>query len=528
MRQLTKHDIKEHLEERIRQDRFQKLSDLPGPEAFEDMEKAVNRIVEALQAKELITVVGDYDVDGVVATTIMSEFFESIGANFESIIPNRFADGYGVSESVLKRCKGSLVITVDNGITAIESAELCKEKEIDLIITDHHEPKAVLPDAYAIINPKKATCTFPYEQICGAQVAWYVCAGIKKALGITADLSRYLDILALAIIADVMPMQEINRSLVKAGLKYLADSRRPAVGVLKNVLNKRFFTSEDVAFYIVPRLNAAGRMESAEIARDFLLAKNDSEAIRYFHLLDGLNQERKSIEQEVLVLAETQVDLEDNVLVVWGEGWHEGTVGIVAARLAEKYEKPAIVLSVIGDEAKGSARSFANINILELIQKQAEYLIGFGGHKGAAGLRMQVQNLAEFKKAIKASFVGPEEQNEELESGLLGILPYVEIDQELLCILDQFEPYGEAAPKPKFLSREGKIKECKIVGKEMKHTSFLIQDESCGALMRAIAFRQEHHCEVDAEIEFSFSVARSSFRNQTFPQLIIERVFKYK
>lgn len=528
MRQLTKQDIKEHLETRIQQDRFQKLSDLPPPEAFDDMDKAVSRIVKAVQTQELITVVGDYDVDGVVATTIMSEFLISIGANFESIIPNRFIDGYGVSESVLERCKGSLVITVDNGITAIESAQLCKKKQIDLIITDHHEPKEQLPDAYAIINPKKVTCTFPYDQICGAQVAWYVCAGIKKVLGVSVDLSQYLDILVLAIIADVMPMQEINRSLVKAGLKYLGDSKRPAIGVLKSVLNKRFFTSEDVAFYIVPRLNAAGRMDSAEIARDFLLAKNDSEAIRYFHLLDGLNQDRKSIEQEVLELAESQVDAEESILVVWGEGWHEGTVGIVAARLAEKYEKPAIVLSVIGNEAKGSARSFANINILELIQVQAEWLVGFGGHKGAAGLKMATHNLVAFKKAINAPGIKPEEQIEELNSDILGVLPYVEIDQELLSILDQFEPYGEAAPKPKFLSSGSRIKECKIVGKEMKHTSFLIQDESCGVAMRAIAFRQEHHCEVNEEIEFSFSVARSNYRNQTFPQLIIEKVFKYK
>jgi len=251
---------------------FLTLKDLPQPSTFKDMDKATERIVRAIQNREKITIIGDYDVDGVTSTTIMKLFFDEIGYPVDWIIPNRFRDGYGLSANIIPRIAGTdLAITVDNGISAVYAAQLCKEQEIELIITDHHMLAPEVPEAYAIIDQKQNECTFPYGEVCGAQIAWYLIASLKNALGLKIGMMPYMELAAIAIIADVMPLQHINRAMVINGIAALSKSSRPAIKAFMEHTQKEELTSEDIAFFLAPILNAAGRMKDASYAVEFLL-----------------------------------------------------------------------------------------------------------------------------------------------------------------------------------------------------------------------------------------------------------------
>ncbi|MEJ2468587.1 MAG: DHHA1 domain-containing protein, partial [Campylobacterales bacterium] len=308
-------------------------------------------------------------------------------------IPNRFTDGYGVSERVLERIDADVVFTVDNGINAFAAAEVCRRRGIDLIITDHHTPSDTLPDVYAVVDPKRSDDHYPFPEICGAQVAWLLMALIKKELRLDIDMGQFLELLALAVIADVMPLVGINRTIVQAGLAQMERSRRPMSVIIKEALGKTKLGAEDIGFQIAPRINAAGRLEDASVALEFLIAEDEQAAFRQFELLTQLNTLRKSIEAEATDEAIALVNPDDRVIVVAHEGWHEGVVGIVAARLVQRFEKPAIVLSVENGIAKGSARSLGNVSIYDLIASQAAFLEKFGGHKMAAGLSLNAEHI---------------------------------------------------------------------------------------------------------------------------------------
>jgi single-stranded-DNA-specific exonuclease len=526
MTPLTKEKIRTHLETRMAHEQCRTLSDLPDPFLFAGMRCATARIQHAIELHETITIVGDYDVDGVIATTILSDFFTHFGIAHHTIIPNRFTDGYGFSKSVLTRCHGSLIITVDNGIAAHETAYLCVQSGKDLIITDHHEPKDTLPPAYAIINPKQHSCPFPYKHICGAQVAWYLCAALKHTMKYTFDLSEYIELLTLSILADVMPLRDMNRCLVKKGLMQLRHSQRPAIQVLRSALNTQHFSTEDLTFFVIPRLNAAGRMGSAEVAKDFLLSPTIDQAFTIFQQLNSLNHQRKFVEKEVLSHAREKVRHTDQVIVVWGEEWHEGTIGIVASRLSEEYQKPAIVFSVSCAQAKGSARSDGSCDILALIATQSKLLSGFGGHKEAAGISMPADQLSTFQANLQHIKEHTRISSDafHLTRTPLGILPYSEIDIELLEILEQHEPYGESAPKPLFLSPKSIVQSSRILGNEIHHTAYTLTDTLSHKTQKAIIFRKKHPLKPNDSIQFSFTLSRNTFQNRSFPQLIIQQI----
>ena len=335
-----------------------KLSDIPNPALLQDAQKSAKLIAEAIHYNKRITVVGDYDVDGVSSTAIMVDFFRQIPYPLEAIIPNRFNDGYGVSPNVLQRIDADLVITVDNGISAIEASLICKERGIDLIITDHHTPGDTLPHAKYIVDPKLSTCQYPFKEICGAQVAWLLLGLVKKELSLDIDMKQFLDILAIAIIADIMPLIDINRTLVKEGLKVLMSSSRPSSIIIRDFLNKSSISSEDIAFQIAARINSAGRLEDASIALEFFTAQNPHAAFKQFEILGQLNELRKETEAECTKEALRCGNPDDNVIVVAKEDWHEGVVGIVAARLVEHFGKPAIILSIKDGVAKGGTERY--------------------------------------------------------------------------------------------------------------------------------------------------------------------------
>ncbi len=521
MRRLSKADIYQTLLERFKEG-FVKLSQIPQPHTLKDMQKAANRIKEAIEKRQKIVVVGDYDVDGVVSTALMHQFFDSINYPITSVIPNRFKHGYGLSKSIVEELEDvDLIITVDNGISAIEAASYCKEMGIDLIITDHHTPSDTLPDAYAIVNPKQKSCNFAYEEICGAQVAWFLIGELKKQMGLSLDMRQFLDLLAIAIVADMMPLRHINRSLLQAGLRYLEESQRPAVKFLRTTLKKSSFNSEDLGFSIAPILNSAGRMEDAQLALQFLLAPSFFEASLYYARLLALNSMRKSEEKRVFEESLAWVKADDAVIVSAGEDWNEGVVGIVAARLVDQFQKPSIVLTKKGSSYKGSARSLGAVDLYGLLQKSATYLDRFGGHKKAAGLALKEHNLEPFRQVINRHAAKlPQELFFEEES-VLGELPFQEIDWELIEILERFAPYGESNPMPKFAAFNVEILEKRLVGEEKNHLLLTLQQN--GSIFRAIKFKHPQPLQ-SSVIDIIYYPVRNIFNNSQNIQLYITKI----
>ena len=521
MKRLTKQDIYQILLDRF-QEGFVRLSDIPQPHTLKDMQKAAKRIKEAIEKKQKIVIVGDYDVDGVVATALMREFFDHIGYEIKCIIPNRFKHGYGLSRAIIDEAEDAdLIVTVDNGISALDAAQYCQEKGIDLIITDHHTPGEKLPEAFAIVNPKQASCGFAYEEICGAQVAWFLIGELKKQMGLKLDMRQFLDLLAIAIVADVMPLRHINRSLLQAGLRYLEESQRPSIMFLRSTLKKHAFTSDDLGFSIAPVLNSAGRMEDAKLALQFLLAPSFFEASLYYARLLALNSMRKAEEKRVFEESLRFVKDEDPVIVSAGEDWNEGVVGIVAARLVDRFQKPAIVLTKKEDLYKGSARSLGKVDLYELLQKSSSYLKRFGGHMKAAGLALKQDNLDRFRDLINRY---AENLPKELfldEESVLGELMLDEIDWELIDILERFAPYGESNPMPKFAAFDVEVLDKKEVGEHKNHLLLTLRQN--GRVFRAIKFKHAEPLE-RANIDIIYYPIRNIFNNSQNIQLYITKI----
>jgi len=520
---LNKASLLEMLRSRVADEK--KLSEIPNPALLHDAPKAAKKIAEAVREGKKIALVGDYDVDGVSATAIMADFFRQIPYPLETFIPNRFHDGYGVSPTILERIDADIIITVDNGITAIEAARICQERGIELIITDHHTPLEILPEAYAIVNPKLSKCSYPFAEICGAQVAWLLLALLKKELDLSIDMRSFLDILCIAIIADIMPLTNINRPLVKEGLKMLMASQRPSSIIIRDFLGKKAITSEDIAFQIAPRINSAGRLEDASIALEFFSAKNTHEAYRAFETLSSLNEQRRELEAEATQEALTLADANDTVIVVAKEGWHEGVVGIVAARLVEHFSKPVIALSIEDGVAKGSARSIGSVNIHNLIKENSHFLTKFGGHKMAAGLGLYEENIAPFRDALNksASKLDPEDFLP-LEE-VIGMLPSSEIDHELLNLLESFEPYGEANTRPLFLLKDARILETKTFGKDESHSKVKAQQPQDTTSLELLQFKKVLHFPPQKRLTCSYRVVKNEFNSKVTAQLIINKIY---
>ncbi len=522
---LTKATLYELLSSRFPSEE-KKLSHIPDPALLYNATHAAKKIAQAIQTNKKIMLVGDYDVDGVSSSAIMVDFFRQIPYPLEVIIPNRFRDGYGVSPNVLERIEADLVITVDNGISAIEAAKICRERGIELIITDHHTPADTLPDAYAIVNPKLECCEYPFKEICGAQVAWLLLGLLKRELSLKIEMKQFLDILAIAIISDVMPLIDINRTLVKEGLKLLMTSSRPASIIIRDFLNKTNITSEDIAFQIAPRLNSAGRLEDASIALEFYTAQDTHIAFKKFELLDQLNKLRKDTESQTTQEAMRFVNENDKIIVVAGEEWHEGVIGIVASRLVDRFSKPAIVLSIKDGVAKGSARSIGDVNIYELIKENFSFLTKFGGHKMAAGLRLKAEHIPNFTKAINLSAMQIPNENFMPKEQLTGVLRAKDIDLELLHILEEFEPFGEANLRPTFLLENADVLQIKLLGAEKSHSKIQVrQYQHETQTIELIAFGTIFEMPENRKITCSYSILKNKFNSRVLPQLLIHKIY---
>ena len=503
---------------------FLSLKDLPQPTTFKDMDRATKRIVQAINNKEKITIIGDYDVDGVTSTTIMKLFFEEIDYPIEWIIPNRFKDGYGLSVNIIPRIKGTdLAITVDNGISAVYAAKLCKEQGIELIITDHHLLAPEVPECYAIIDQKQEACSFPYSDVCGAQIAWYLIASLKNALDIKINMMPYMELTAIAIIADMMPLQHINRAMVNAGIEALNKSSRPAIKAFLEHAQKETLSAEDIGFFLAPLLNSAGRMDDAKYAVEFLASTNIYDArVRLGRLVD-FNNARKATEQEITTKALAQVNPEDEVIVVEGEKWHEGVVGIVAARVARHHEKPCIVLSNNGEGLlKGSGRSFGVCDLFAITDSCRSHLEKFGGHQAAIGLSLHSQRLEAFKKQLQINYAEGNYTKEEIDPDIVGELHFKDISFDLTKLVEKYQPYGQGNPTPKFLSTNVEILQADTMGKEGEHLRFSFAQE--GIVMAGVQFKTCESYEVGSRVDVVYTVNENHFRGNVSLQLMVEKI----
>ena len=370
--------------------------ELTDPMLLTDMDKACARILDAIDREETIVVFGDYDVDGVTATALLYQHLKGMGANVKCMLPSREGDGYGLSKNAIQSIhdKGyQLIVTVDNGISALEEAEFAASLGVDLIVTDHHLPHDTLPKAVAVVDPRRADDTSPFKGLCGAGVAFKLCAALdgcppEEMLDYCGDLA------AVGTVADVMPLTGENRTLVKAGLHLLQHSDRPGLlALLDEVgLGGKPVTAENVSYAIAPRINAAGRMDSAVTALQLVLCEDEERAAELAHKLNEINAARQETEGEIAKAAQAQLEaepaiLEDRVILIWGRDWHPGVIGIVASRLVEKTGRPVIVVSIDEHgEGKGSGRSVQGFNLHACIASCEDLLLRFGGHAMAAGL----------------------------------------------------------------------------------------------------------------------------------------------
>ena len=435
--------------------------DLSDPFLLTDMQKACERIWQAIDNGETIVVFGDYDVDGVTATALLYQHLKGMGATVKCMLPSREGDGYGLSRNAIQSIhdKGyQLIVTVDNGISAVEEANFAAELGIDLIITDHHLPPETLPKAVAVVDPRRLDDTSPFKGLCGAGVAFKLCAALdgcppEEMLDYCGDLA------AVGTVADVMPLTGENRTLVKSGLRQLQNTDRPGLeALLEEVgLAGRPITAENISYAIAPRINAAGRMDSAVTALQLVLCEDPDRAEELAHKLNEINVKRQETELEIFkaaqVLLEQQPErLEDRVMLLWGRDWHPGVIGIVASRLVERTGRPVIVVTVDEHgECKGSGRSVPGFNLHACIGSCADLLIRYGGHAMAAGLSVREENLPELRRRLNewAARECPVLHTAPLECDLPIHLDRVTVDS--VRRIDALAPFGAENPTPVFL-----------------------------------------------------------------------------
>jgi single-stranded-DNA-specific exonuclease len=513
------------------------LDHLHDPMLLADMGVAVDRIMAAIARKERIAIHGDYDVDGITSTVILRRALELLGADVVHFIPERLRDGYGLQPVAIERLHGdgvALIISVDCGIRGAEAAVRARELGVDLIITDHHEPDATLPPALAVINPKRRDCMYPDKYLAGVGVALKLVQALCRRAGRDQLLPGFIKVAAIGTLADVVPLVGENRVIAKLGLELL--TKGPHKVGLRSLLDVSGLTgktidSYHISFMLAPRVNAAGRMSTPDIATRLLLAQDETlaEEVRQLALqLDSENVRRQEEEAEILAAAKKIVQTDPDIgarsiLVVGGEGWHRGVIGIVASKLVDTFHRPAIVLSVDGDVAHGSCRSISRFDMLAALERCAHLLVRFGGHKQAAGLTLDAGRIRELRLAVNAvadETLGPEDLMPRLriDSGLT----FRGITGGVAAGVASLAPFGAGNPRPVFSARGVEIVDGPRKLKERHLKMSLKQD---GRIFRAIAWRAaERHdylTEHKAALDVAFSLEQNQFNGETYLELTL-------
>ncbi|MFA5085554.1 MAG: single-stranded-DNA-specific exonuclease RecJ [Candidatus Omnitrophota bacterium] len=445
------------------------LSSCHDPFLMKGMEQAVKRIKSAILSKEKILIYGDYDVDGMTAVTVLYTALKNLGAIVHTYIPNRLEEGYGLNVGAIKKAERdgvSLIVTVDCGIGSFAEIEHAKAYKIDVIVTDHHEiVGSRLPGACAIINPLQEGCEYPFKHLAGVGIAYKLAKALYEGTPFLAE--DFLDLVSLGTIADVVPLKEENRILAKHGLDEINRRTRIGLGALAEAsgLNGKEISSGHIGFILGPRINAMGRMGSPQKALELLMAKDRVEALKLAKTLNAENRNRQKVEAGILEEALSKIEREINfkhhkVIVLWSENWHPGVIGIVASRIADRFYRPTILVSLDGKHCKGSGRSIEKFNLLDAILKCKDLLAGFGGHERACGITIEKDKLNDFREMINSleyeDFAG------EVFSPQLNIDMEVSLNSLTESVIDEIErlaPFGEENPRPVFSSRNLLVKE---------------------------------------------------------------------
>lgn len=437
------------------------LSELHDPFLMKDMDIAVKRIEEAIYNGENILVFGDYDVDGTTAVALLSSYLLSYYPNVATYIPDRYDEGYGVSFKGIDFAEDngfSLIVALDCGVKAIDKVAYAKEKDIDFIICDHHRPGTILPNAVAVLDPKRGDCSYPYDELCGCGVGFKLIQALGSRRGETIDdLVYYLDLVATAIGADIVPITGENRILAFYGLQVINKQPRIGFKAIIDQLNKKELTITDVVFIIAPRINAAGRMKHGQHAVNLLTETNLDQANKFAAEIETFNTDRRGLDQEITQEALVQIKENDEeegfTSVVYKDSWHKGVIGIVASRLIETYYRPTLVFTKSGEKLAASARSVKGFDVYNALEGCADYIEQFGGHKYAAGLTMLEEQYLNFKHQFEKVV------KESIDPQLL--IPEITIDTEielkditpkLMRILKQFAPFGPGNMSPVFMA----------------------------------------------------------------------------
>jgi len=493
------------------------LFDLPSPYLMKGMDKAVERIKKALENNERIAIYGDYDVDGVTSTALLYSFLKVLKANVTYYNPDRLKEGYGINIDAVKKLAEqgvSLIISGDCGITAVKEIEQAKELGVEFIVTDHHQPPQELPQAVSILNPKLSECKYPGKEIVGVGVIFNLVIALRRALRDEGffkngepNLGDYLDLVALGTVADCAPLLDVNRILVKEGIKRMQSPKRLGVQALKEASSiKGEVTSYDLGFKLGPRINASGRMSTAENAVALFISENLGEARELAKELNEKNSNRQSTEAEIIkeaisLLESNPALIGANSIVLASRNWHPGIIGIVASRIVERYEKPTMLIAISEDGVgKGSGRSLEGINIYAALSECRELFLQFGGHEQAAGLSIREEDVEKFREMFDKALENSEEQYEKK----LKVDCSIELDSLTDSLISEFEllqPFGIGNPEPALLSRTVEVVSQRIF--KDKHLGFKVKKGT--KLFDAIWFNMKEPFTLPDKVDMVFT-----------------------
>jgi len=479
--------------------RYQKFKH--DPFLLPDMQAAVDRIVLAKERGELVYVYGDYDIDGITATTILHDAFTTFGITHDAFIPNRFVEGYGLTKDAIKALhqKGAqLIVTVDCGSLSHAEIDLANELGMQVIVTDHHNVAPEMPAAVATVNPKRPDHDYPFKDLAGCGVAFKLVQALQTKLPGMPDGHEklLLDLVAFGTVCDVVTLQDENRANVYCGLQVMAQQRRQGFKALMALTETRpeKLNARTLGFMFGPRLNAAGRLETAQYSLDLMTATDSMQAFELAQKLDAMNKQRRTNQDKIFKEAQKQAEqfANDPVLVLSGKDWSHGIIGIVAAKILEKYHKPTFVIEEMGDDAKGSARSYGDFSAADAIRAAEKYIIKGGGHKLAAGVTLKTADIAHFRTAVNDFYHAQKlkDQQRHLEPKIDAIVEHFkELDHELMAFLKTLEPFGHGNPEPIFHVRGAVVQSRRTLGADNSHLKLEIGDKD-GRRWSLIGFGQ--------------------------------------
>ncbi|VTP89550.1 single-stranded-DNA-specific exonuclease RecJ [Sphingobacterium daejeonense] len=513
------------------------LEHLHDPFLMKDMDKAINRIEKAIGNKEKILIYGDYDVDGTTAVSVVYSFFRDFNSGLEFYIPDRYSEGYGISNQGIDYAAEngfSLIIALDCGIKAIDKIEYANSKGIDFIIGDHHLPGPELPNAIAVLDPKRTDCPYPYKELSGCGIGFKIIQAFIKQNQMQMELAyQYLDLVAVSIASDIVPITGENRTLTYFGLKKLNSNPCWGLKALINLSTHKAeqFTINDIVFQIGPRINAAGRIKHAKDAVKLLISKSFPEATEYSESVDVQNNERKDfdlkITQEALELLDNDVQLQkQKTTVLYKKDWHKGVIGIVASRLTERYYRPTIILTNTNGHIAGSARSVVGFDLYEALSECSDLLDQYGGHKYAAGLTMQLENINLFQmrfEEVVSRSIKPEMLQQEV--AIEKEIRLLEINSDFYKLLRQFQPHGPENESPTFLAKQVTMGyNANVVGGT--HLKFSVK-QSDSPKFDCIGFGLGEYCEAintGKPFDICFSIGENTWRGKKNLQLIVKAI----